>query len=995
MEATGRVEEDPDAPLTVTIEEYRHLHAIMHERLGFTAAEAARLEDVFKMCDRDKGEHSHEGEFDVGEFRVALVWLGINVEDEFVRKLCKQKFNSTGLTLVDFMGLMRKYREHEILLVKAKFNKLDRSKSGILPVVQFTKLFEELGYLDAGPMTIGEIADRAGFPDLRGGLGFEDLYSLFETFRENHGFTQDELMDVDEIFKALDVDGSNDISVIELAGALRWLGFPRSIAEVMEIMEECDVDGDMGLDLGEFRKLCAGLRDEEMKSIRNAFRKYAGAHACMTIPQLRDFLKAIGRAQSGDAIEQLLHQLKEEEENPEIDLWTFALIAKKFRTEARDTLRRNAGFSESEVKPYIEKFENIDVDQSGAIEKREIANLIADVFPGCQSDPKLHKVASESLEAADDGGDGVLGFDEYLKLMRKLQDYNEERAVEKERDAIDQTAFSRDEVKEFRHIYGIFRKDHTHEMTFDEFHAMMSNLVPLGTVASTDLEKLLLSVDENSNMNLDFAEFLLVMKVVKDTDFGGINAAAEKQAAMEEARQAEVDAQARASFAAKKASLNQGLNKAVRRVSTTKLLGSGADAAASQQGSKESVPEPMPVVKKELPSTLPDKKILSEILADSPEAVDDKRVAFEERQGRLHSRLEELRSGTTLKDRRARESDRFIDFMKHEGDGSVTMAWRRFFDTDGDGELTFTEFCNGLALLKYKGDVLSLWHTFAEPQSTTITLKAIDPEGWGVLEVFGNWCYDKFGGPGGAFRALDTNGSETLTLHEFLIGLRKHEFFEIPDLPAVIGTEEMVSRNLYPLLNADGGACISIDELEFLGKDREDPEAVKVTGSHSKKSKQPSRVCGVVLHDAALEELAAFERDREPWQAELAILTMRPHQNSSTRNSRFSSRNLSRCQSARSERSELLLSARSRPHTSTLSKSSSCCLGTRSSPVSARSSGRCNSASRLRSNPAGFSPMKAVPSAKNHPPGVGAQAQRSCNVLRNAALQLLQSASKP
>merc|ERR1711988_652719 len=121
---------------------------------------------------------------------------------------------------------------------------------------------------------------------------------------------------------------------MELAAALRWLGFPRSIAEVMEIMEDCDVDGNQGLDKGEFRKLCAGLRDEEMRTIRKTFRTYAkSTHLTMSFADLRKFLAAIGRSQSADAIVKVLSPPGSGVED--VDLWTFALVAKKFRTEAR------------------------------------------------------------------------------------------------------------------------------------------------------------------------------------------------------------------------------------------------------------------------------------------------------------------------------------------------------------------------------------------------------------------------------------------------------------------------------------------------------------------------------------------------------------------------------------------------------------------------------------------------------------------------------------
>merc|ERR1712079_215373 len=138
------------------------------------------------------------------------------------------------------------------------------------------------------------------------------------------------------------------------------------------------------------------------------------------------------------------------------------------------------------------------------------------------------------------------------------------------------------------------------------------------------------------------------------------------------------------------------------------------------------------------------------------------------------------------------------------------------------------------------GDVLQLWNDLTSRNSSSngrdvITLEALDVEGAEMLGAFADWCHKGAwvkekknkeknagrGGPLALFSLLDDDGSESLTVEEFGEGLTELGFFAHPNIPHAISSEELVTKNLFPLLDQIGLGCVTADQLLFLEPDRE------------------------------------------------------------------------------------------------------------------------------------------------------------------------------
>jgi len=215
--------------------------------------------------------------------------------------------------------------------------------------------------------------------------------------------------------------------------------------------------------------------------------------------------------------------------------------------------------------------------------------------------------------------------------------------------------------------------------------------------------------------------------------------------------------------------------------------------------------------------------MLEQLQNKAPRQLSEEEEAFQRRGEELARRQGEMPAPR----RKAREVDRFLQMMSERGNGNVTLAWRRHFDRDGDGELDFTDFCNVLAGLNYKGDVIRLWHDISPQDGNFVQLEVLDPEGAGILVFFGNWCEKVLDGPTEVFRAMDTDGSNSLTGDEFAEGLRVLGFFQEAEVPANLATEHLVLANLFPLLDVNGFGHVMAEHLLFLERKKEKKAKLK------------------------------------------------------------------------------------------------------------------------------------------------------------------------
>jgi calcium-binding protein CML len=490
---------------------------IIEERMGFTLTETKQLGELFKRFD-----HDEDGLVDKHGLHSAMLWLGfctpMHVVDELIagtEATQDGKYDERR-----FLEVFRKHREFEVREYARVFGSADEDNSGSLDAEELPAIFEDLGYMAASPMVIEECRRDAGIMNKQQ-LLFEDLYLLMEAFRKKDGFLHEEIKEIEEIFNMFDKDQSSGLSKIQLSGALRWLGHTASVEQILDILHKYDLDDTGDLDVLEFRKLVASYREREILHVRDCFKLHdLDGSGTVTTAELRQTLLHIGFMPGREETEALMDSVGGADVS--LNLWDYARLVQRFREGMVKTVRQHHGFTDRELRRLTKKFNRFDPKGTGIISNKNLASLLLDIFPQAKECLDTHAKARQLLEQVDSNKDGTINWMDYLNMMRIIEDRQEEFMLDKEKKAIDASRFTNDEIKEFRTIFALFDSDCSGDLTTKELQDMLSSIVPVNTTTSEELLSLMASCDEDSTRSMDFPEFLRLMRLVLDENWGDI-----------------------------------------------------------------------------------------------------------------------------------------------------------------------------------------------------------------------------------------------------------------------------------------------------------------------------------------------------------------------------------------------------------------------------------------------------------------------------------------
>ena len=436
---------------SLTFEEFQKTVQILRQRHCFLQEELEHFKNVFQVFDRD-----NSGGMTLAELSSALAWLGFPISGSLLSLHRHHDLDDTGaLTEVEFLRCLRCLYEDEARVINENLKLLrnNRCQSGS----ELENLLHALGYTATVDILVDSLqvhnlckgyvrnSQLLGMPfaSVEFSLDLEDLRDLTCTIRTRDGFTDEEMEEMKMAFN-MQSKSKEEISTPAIQKALRWLGHLYSFEMVQQLVTELDLDGDCMLDFTLFVKLIRKCRDRDRQEVANVFFSLDPLDLGTLDPsQQLQALQCLGISS------ELVPQLSEG-----IRLQQFLKIIQriKFDPARLEHLREYDFFEPYELLELERYFRSFDKDGSGELRQQELVLLIEALFPRHANLPEFRPYFSELLTFADVNQNGRLDFKEFVRLIRKIRDHEEEFHFELYKETLQELGFSHKEAAEI-HLF--------------------------------------------------------------------------------------------------------------------------------------------------------------------------------------------------------------------------------------------------------------------------------------------------------------------------------------------------------------------------------------------------------------------------------------------------------------------------------------------------------------------------------------------------------------
>jgi len=441
----------------------------------------------------------------------------------------------------EFMLLVRKCHEHKLMEISSAMKKVsqDKDNSDGIPMDSLDEFFQNLG-CTVSPEVLVELAIACNANPEKD-LCFDDVHQLVEAFEDTQGFLKEEREEIQEAFRKFEKEltHAGGISGIELAGAVRWLGYPATERSVKDIILERHIGHHFGSI--DFLSVLGKCRVQQLTAIRSFFEGHNDT-ASLSTGEMRDILTHLGYNTANEVWEPFVESMGGEEAFPLVmDMWELDSLVTSFRCETRDRLQAHEGFSDSEAKSFEEMFRAHDKNCTGMISRAPLRAIIDKLLPqigmGVKESKDEYKMAQAILRECDKDGNKQIDLDEFMHMMRLIRDHTQKQQLidgrakfKKERLAIRAASFSFEEVLEFRKVFETNENESCGGIHPSDLEDMIAKLLFGKTNADSNdsedhqfneiFKKLMHSVSKDLNHSLDqaldFPEFLYVMRKVLD-----------------------------------------------------------------------------------------------------------------------------------------------------------------------------------------------------------------------------------------------------------------------------------------------------------------------------------------------------------------------------------------------------------------------------------------------------------------------------------------------
>jgi len=526
-------------------------------RAGLTRKEHQRLKKSFECCDPDS-----TGFIEAAQIKRRLRWhdriirpFAILVGDDIVESLIKEiiaqvaesrmtldvevwrsavksgvwRNSSDGsVPLCAFLLVCRMLHDQIFGALQVASARVGIRSFGDITIKSIMLVFDEIGSVSPSLL---KLLEECG---LRGKLAisFDEVYTLLLKVREKECFTRAERDEISALFehlltkvKDLEVGALEPRTICssEASRALRFLCYCPSQYRFYCFMEKYGRSRSGSLGISEFTQLVSDYRFENIGMARDSFRVCTKHHTKWTeipVAELGKLLHKVGHAASNEHLDILKESARVK--NGKIDWREFLRLEVLFRSNMKETLKQNLGFTDLEFALLRDEFQSKDPKNTGSIMFQAFGDIVRKRFPAACLDE-----CRKLVEMSDFDNNKKTEFKEYVWIMRRLRDHSDKRTMSEALKVQKELGYSEDEVHELRDLFKMSDTDMSGSIDFQELKHIFSDLVDVCGEAMFELKAMMCEVDANFDGVLNFWEFTRLMRIVQDRNWRNINGIAE------------------------------------------------------------------------------------------------------------------------------------------------------------------------------------------------------------------------------------------------------------------------------------------------------------------------------------------------------------------------------------------------------------------------------------------------------------------------------------